>query len=126
MIEINVGDRVRHSDIYIRMLRGHHKERATKADYEVTKITSVSIVVRPWGSQDKYGTQFARRYIIPAQQERIVQTFCRYCRQLTTPDMPGVVQDLDNVTGELIGYKHVGCNPFDAERELSTLPPVGS
>lgn len=65
--EIKVGDKVVHSTLYIGICRGKAKERAKTAEMEVIALTGRSVTTRPWGSQQKYGSQFDRRYIRKAE-----------------------------------------------------------
>lgn len=61
--EIKVGDKVGHTLLYISICRNATRDRAKVAIFEVIKVTPRSITCRPWGSSQKYGPQFERRYI---------------------------------------------------------------
>lgn len=65
--EIRVGDKVIHTNLYISVCRGSARERARAAVYECIGVTPRSITTRPWGSNQKYGSQFERRYIKRAE-----------------------------------------------------------
>jgi hypothetical protein len=60
---LKVGDRVVHSQLFISVCRGEARARAKEADMEVIGLTERSVTTRPWGSTQKYGPQFDRRYI---------------------------------------------------------------
>lgn len=61
--EIKAGDKVFFSNFYKGILRGNAKLKAADAEMEVIGVTERSITTRPWGSEQKYGPQFERRYI---------------------------------------------------------------
>lgn len=61
--ELKIGDKVVHSRLYISVCRGPTRERAQQAVMEVIGLTTRSVTTRPWGSTDKYGSQFGRHYI---------------------------------------------------------------
>lgn len=61
---LEIGDRVVHSRLYISICRGEARVRALAADLEVIGLTARSVTTRPWGSTQKYGSQFERRYIM--------------------------------------------------------------
>lgn len=67
--EIQVGDKVKHTRFYLGILRGTARKKLGEAIYEVIGITNRSITVRPWGSTQKYGSQFERRAIERAEKE---------------------------------------------------------
>jgi hypothetical protein len=61
--EFKLGDKVVHSSLYISVCRGNVREQAKTAVMEVIGLTNRSVTTRPWGSTQKYGPQFDRRYI---------------------------------------------------------------
>jgi hypothetical protein len=62
--EFKVGDKVVHSRSYLGICRGTHRKKVEAAVYEIIYVTARSIGVRPWGSTQKYGSQYERRYIV--------------------------------------------------------------
>lgn len=61
--EIKIGDKVKHTRFYLGILRGTARKTLGAAVYEVIGVTPRSVTVRPWGSTQKYGPQYERRYI---------------------------------------------------------------
>lgn len=68
--ELKMGDKVIHSRLYISVCRGPTRDRAKEAVMEVIGLTTRSVTTRPWGTTQKYGPQFDRRYIQKAPEEK--------------------------------------------------------
>ncbi len=117
-MELEIGGKAKHSDFYLRMLRGNYRKKAEVAKYEVTFLNEVSVKVIPLGSGRTIGTQFPRRYLIPLEEERVDQMVCRFCRESITKDSLGAVPDIDPVTKEHSGYLHAACQPDYVAPEL--------
>lgn len=117
-----MGGRAKHSNFHLQLLRGEYRKKAESQVYEVLWFNDFSVKVRPWGSSDKYGTQFNRRYIQPLEDERVDEKFCRYCRKPITADEPDALPDIDPVTGENVGFYHGGCMPEEVDSLSSSTP----
>lgn len=113
MLEVGYTGLAKHSNRCLQILRGNYRKKAEAAIFEVLWVNEHSASVRPKGSDQKYGTQFPRNYLVPF--EEVVTSdqdlFCRYCLKSIKATDEGAVPDIDPVTLEQSGFRHLGCQP---------------
>lgn len=112
-LELKIGGKAKFSNFYLQILRGNYRKKAETQIFDVVELTEHSVSVKEVGSTAKYGTQHSRRYLVPIEVEvkPDQDLYCRYCLKPITKDTPGAVPDVDPVTNEQSGYRHLSCQP---------------